>query len=561
MKMLKIFLLAMAIGLISGCGGSSTNNTDDTIDVNDTVDINYPGDLFPDIDEEDLILQEGKPVVETAASADSVVILEPTENDKVVVSDADVIVENYEEGYILLNSSTTISTSSIGKPLFINDIFAGMITGVTDEGTQIRVLIKNADNLNDAYGTLNIEMQNTSILESVQRAIDTNKIKGAYDDINTKPMQFSVIKKPVTNARGITEDEIVLRMDFPEGYYMPIEPRELTCSWGDAECTFTFEESVSHNIALGTTYENSGITFTTEGSYIEMGLGTYMKVHFDENLIADDIFDFTYAQSGYFKSNMQVSVSGELESSWSTDLKPIAAFDVEIVHPKSYLVKTSVSIAPVVTIGVEGKLSGSITATSYLERSGEVRFQYESLADLKEFDTTLTYTPKSLDKDSVEIAVAAEAHAYVFPTSLLIPNIKVLRINYPITLVYLRSGVKLDNAISGAISTGFVVENGEEQESLSAEASVVTSLYGLVQSRWMVRAGGLDFYHTDEYADLYKTDTLNILEWKAQLLEKPQVIVKEDTLDPKIRHITFDTGESAEIKENLYFYYTIADDK
>ncbi len=518
----------------------------------ETWDIHYTGAFFPEIDEEDLISKEGKTLIETAASPDSVVTLEATKKDKVVVSEIDVISKSYEDGYILLTSTTIMDTSNIGNPLFVNDIFTGMITGIIDEGTQLRVLIKNAENINDVYGSLNIDIQNTSIQRSVQRSINTHKIKGTYDDINVNPMRFSLIQKPITNARGLVEDEIILRMDIPKGYYVPIESRSISCSWGSAECSFTVEEAASKNLDLGKKYEQGGITFSTEGSYIEMGLGTYIKAHYDENLIDPDIFDFTVAQSGYFKSNMQVSVSGELSSDWSTALKLIKDFDVEIVHPYSAVVKTSVAIAPVVTFGVSGKLSGSITATSYLERSGEIRFQYDSVSDLKDFDSTLKYTPKSLDKDGIEIAVKAEAHAYVFPTFLMIPNIKLLRVDIPLTLVYFRSGVKLDNAVSGAISTGFVVKNGEEQDSLSAEASVVTSLYGVVQGRWMVRVGSIDFYHTDKYADLFKTGVLNVLEWKAQLLKKPQIIVKEDTLDSTIRKITFDSDESDKIKAKLY---------
>ncbi len=553
-EIISLFLAVMMTfnGCSSDSGGGGTLGTG-------TTPIVYPGMDFPDIDEAALLSETGKQVIETVASADSVVEIDATAREKVVLSTADVVEDNSSEtGYLLVHATASISSSNIGNPLFIDDTFIGMITGVISQSSELKILVANAENINDVYGKLNIELQNSSIRRSVQRSIATHKIKGIYDDINVKPLHFTLFEKPVTNARGVVDDEIVLRMDIPKGYHIPIRQRSISCDFASADCSFTVEGNESERLDLGKAYENGGITFSTEGSYIEMGLGAYMKIHYDENLIAADVFDFTLAESGYFKSNMQVSVSGKLTKDWSTDLKLIPDFDIEIVHPYSAVVKTSIAVAPVVTFGVSGSLKGSISASSYMERSGEIRFQYDSTTDTKDFESTLKYTPKSLDKDAVTVEVQAEAHAYVFPSFLAIPNVKILRINMPLTLVYTKSGVKLDNAVNGLIRNGFVVVNGAEQDVSAAEVSVVTTLSGAVQGRWMVKVGSLDFYHSDAYVNLFRTSALTVLEWKSQLLKKPQVIVKEDASDPQVRNITFDADESKAVKEKLYFYYTVA---
>lgn len=553
-------LLIISFSLVGcGSGGGNSSAGDTTVNPVSNTDTHYPGELFPDVNEQDLLNATSNTVIETVAE-DAVVTVVPTTGDKVEVTASEVISENTVNGYVLLSDTSGVTASDVGKPLFIDTIFMGIITDVLSQNAALKILLKNAKNVDDIYSEFSIEMQNSSIKQSVQRSISRHQIKGRYDDINKNPIRFSILEKPVTNKRGIVEDEIILRMDIPEGYHVPIKQRGINCSFSEADCSFTTQGDAQTKLDLGKEYSSGGITFSTKNSYIEMGLGAYIRMHYDGNLIQKDVFDFTIANSGYFKSNMQVSISGELKRDWSTDLKLIKDFDIEIVHPYSAVVKTSIAVAPVITFGVSGKLSGSITATSYLERSGEIRFNYDSKTDTHEFSSTLKYTPKSLNKDGIEVSVKAEAHAYIFPTVLMIPNVKFLRINIPLTLVYFRSGVKLDNAVTGTITSGFVVENGVEQESLGTEASVVTSLYGSVQGRWMVRVGGVDFYHTDEYADIMKTGVMNVLEWNAKLLNQPQIIVKEDSQNKSIKKVTFSANESDKIKEKLYFYYTIANE-
>lgn len=512
--------------------------------------------LFPTVDEEALVNEVGKDVVETGTS-DAKVSVKPLDGDaSLLVNSSDVLNSDATTSEVLLSSSLAQSKNlQTDKLLYIDNVFQGVINSITDTGSGIKVGLSSVDNIDEVYSQFDIEMRNDSLLSSVQRSIKQQKIHGRYDANNSSPLRFSVKKKSVKNSRGFTNDEIVLRVDIPKGYHVPIKPRSVSCDFSDLECSMTLSGKAIDKLDLGKKYEESGLTFSTEGSYLEIGLGTYIRAHYDKNVFSKDAYDFMVAQSGYFKSNMKVNIAGELSSDWSTELKLMNDFDIEIVHPYSAIVKTSVAVAPVITFGVEGKVNGSITASSYVERGGEIRFMYDSTEDIHRVGTTLKYTPKNMNKDALNVDVTAEAHAYIFPNLLMIPNLKFLRINKPLTFVYARSGVKLDNAIEGKIAKGFVVENSTEQDSKSAQASITTTLAGLVQGRWMVRLGGIDFYHSKEYSDIYKTGSLEILQWKAQLLSKPKILLNEK--DGK-KVVSFSSDDSDKIKENLYFYYTIA---
>ena len=513
-------------------------------------------DLFTKIDEDELLNEVGKDIVKTGSN-NAVVSVKPLDvNHSVLISAVDVISDQSQSGSMTLRSSAGgIQNLEKNSPLFVDNVFKGIVTSVNDTGSSIEVRLKQAENVDEVYSKFNVEMRNDSLLAAVQRSIIHHDIHGKYDSINDQPLRFNVMKKPVSNARGLSEDEIVLRVDIPAGYHVPIEARGVSCDFSDLECSFTTKGKAVDKLNLEKKYGENGLIFSTEGSYLEIGLGTYIRAHYDKNVFSGSTYDFMIAQSGYFKSNMKVNITGELSSDWSTELKLINDFDIEIVHPYSAIVKTSVAVAPVITFGVEGKLTGSVTATSYVERGGEIRMMYDSPTATHRFGSTLKYTPKSMNKDAIDVEVKAEAHAYIFPNLLMIPNLKFLRINKPLTFVYARSGVRLDNAVEGKIAKGFVVENGTEQDTKAMEASVTTTLYGLVQGRWMVRVGGIDFYHSDEYTEIYKTGSLEILQWKAQLLKKPKVIVKEK--DGK-KQIVFDSDDDDKIKGHLYFYYTIA---
>ena len=556
-------LALLVTGFIIGCGGGGGGSS--TAGTVSGPEVKTAADLFPDVDELDLLAHPPKTTVKTLANNGTLHTV-PTEGDKVQLAGSDAISSAIDGSDVIVKSRPDLNASRIGQPLFFDGIFYGMITRVVPNGNDTLLGLKDAEKFSDVYSSFDITVKNDTIATTMQRSIDNGAIKGKYDSINTSPLQISVIKKPVTNARGLTNEEVVLRIDIPEGYKVPYEPRGIDCSFSDLECTLTVKAGLDKKIGLDVTKEAGTLTFSTAGSYIEIGIGAYLRAHYDYNLLSRDTLDFDLAQSAYFKANLTATDSGELKKEWSTTLDLIGSLNIEIVHPYSAVAKTSVIVKPVIVLGVDGKISGNIGITSYLERSGEVRFSFDSRDLSHNISHSIAYTPKDADKDSVTIGIEADANAYVFPAIITLPSLKFARIGPVISLVFLRSGIKLNNNINGKIESGFVVENnGEMQNSTAMEASLTTSLEGIVQGKWYVRLGALqadsqkfvlDLYHSDDYSDIFTTGKLNILEWKAMLLNNPTIEVEETTFDFNKRKISFDLDIDEKLKPKLYFYYT-----
>jgi antitoxin component YwqK of YwqJK toxin-antitoxin module len=513
-------------------------------------------DLFSDIDEAALLKNPPKDKIFTVSNG-AVIHTEPIKNNKVETF-VQIVNEPADGRSIVLDLSADINDSKIDQPLFVDGVFKGIITSVDTSGGNITVGLKDAEKLSDVYDSFDVMFHNDAIKTAVQRSISAHKISGRYDHLNAEPLKISVTERAVSNVRSMTNNEVVLRIDIPEGYYVPIRPHLRSCDFLNMECTVTAAGDISKNIDLGNEYTASGITFSTKGSYIEIGIGAYLRAHYDHNYITADVFDFDFAQSAYFKSNMTVSVSGELGRSWSTTLKLIGDIDVEIIHPYSLAAKTSVVVSPNIVFGVDGKMTGKITASSYVERSGEIRFRFDSTDMSHAVDNSIAYTPKDVSKDGVSIDIQADANAYIFPAVTMLPSLRFARITPPITLAFIRSGIKLNNNINGKIETGFVVENDSEiVQSSAVEATLTTSLEGLVQGMWYVRIAPVDIYSTGTYSDIFSTGKLNILEWKAVLLNAPSIDVKEHPGDYSKRDVSFDIDIDEKIKPKIYYYYTL----
>jgi len=554
-KLIKYFLIIVFSILLASCGGGSSSTTND--------DKHYPGELFPEVDETALINNPPSTLVRTVSN-DAEITVVPTSLPKIDVTETDIIDESNDNSSITLATSQVIDDNNIGQLLFVDGVFKGVITDIDKDNGDFILSLENAEQFTDVYDSFDITFRNDafrkSAVQAMSRAIKQQKI-GRYDHLNTEPLSISVIEKPVlTKSNNQTSDEVVLRIDIPEGYYVPIQPRELECSFTDADCTLTVTTETTKKIVLEKEYKQAGLTFSTKGSYVEIGLGSYLKARYDKNLLSQDFFEFELAQSAHFESNMVASVSGELSRNWSTTLDLLFDFEVEITHPYSLVAKTSVVISPNIVFGVEGKIKGTISATSQVKRAGEIRFKYNSLGNLNTSVNNVKYTPKDLNKDAVDVSIEAEGHAYIMPALTMLPSLKFLRINIPVTFVFIRSGIKLDNELKGKISTNFIVENdGALEQSYGTEASFTTSLYGLIQSRWFVRAAGIDFHHTANYSDLFKTGALNILEWKAQLINPPTVETKDIFGDETTKELSFNIKADKTIAPHLHFYYTIGD--
>ena len=557
---IAIFLLLF---VLVGCSGGTGADSPSTTTDKPAEETNGPGVLFEDIDEEALLNNPPNSVVKTVSN-NALIDVTPTTSPKVELSSVEIISEAPDGSSISLVASSNISQSNVDQPLFIDGVFKGIITGIQDAATDdITIGLRNAENISEVYDSFDVTFRNDEFRNNTVRAISSAVAKGGlgrYDHLNDTPLGVSIIDKRVPNgSRSVTSNEVVLRIDIPEGYHVPIQPRGLTCSFLEADCTMTMQSDAKNRVKMEAEHKRSGVTFSTKGSYIEIGLGSYIKAHYDRNPLSADLFEFELAQSAYFESNIVVSVSGEVSSSWSTQLDLLYDFEVEIAHPYSLVAKTSVIIDPNIIFGVDGKMKGALSASSKLKRSGEIKFKYSSANNTKEESNNIKYTPKNITEDGVSVAIEAEGHAYIMPALTMLPSLKFLRVNIPITFVFIRSGVKFDNEIKGIINPNFVVEtSGNIKEGSGTAASLTTSLYGLVQGRWFVRAAGINFY-TKGYKDLFKTGALNIIEWKTQQLNSPKITIEDHVAGRSKKNITFSIDADKKIEPHIYYYYSVGD--
>ena len=518
--------------------------------------------LFPTIDESAYVNNPPEQVIKTTSKR-AQFKTKPAES-AVVVDANNRKSGSFESGRFVLTEDAGISAGDIGKALFIDGDFEGMITEVTRNGSEIEVDVSKADSLEQMYSSFDLEVQNDALLKAVQRSLQTHSI-GKYDAINKEPLKVTAYKKSV-KSRGVEQEEIVLRVDIPKGYIVPVKPRALDCSFWDASCDFTASGKVKGKLGLDVVWPEGQMTFDSSGSYIEIGLGSYLKVHYDHNTFSDDVFQVTGAQSAYFKANVSVKFSGNLlggeslenKTYWEKNLDLVKGLDIEIIQPYSEFVKTSIMVDPVLTMGAAIALNGTASYQTTITRTGEIRFTYDSTTGESSFNSDVSDKGNNLTKDTIKVGMEASGSVYLFPNLTMIPSIKFVRTTMlGFTIVSLRSGIKLDTTALGRIEEGFTLLNdGKIVESSGTSTGVSTTLYGLIQGKWIIQAGSRIFYTNESYIDIgSKLGNWSIFEWKAPLLKKPKVIVKEK--DGK-KQIVFDSDDDDKIKEHLYFYYTIA---
>jgi hypothetical protein len=90
------------------------------------------------------------------------------------------------------------------------------------------------------------------------------------------------------------------------------------------------------------------------------------------------------------------------------------------------------------------------------------------------------------------------------------------------------------------------------------EASLTSSLSGLIRGKWMVKVGESVLYEEESYNDILKTNPYKLFEWKVQLLNPPKLILKEDSSDISNQKVFF-TSNDGNVLGHLYFYYNIGD--
>ena len=569
MKFLIAFVF-IVFGFI-GCSKGGDEGASSTSEVKQPIEV---APFFSSVDEQALVDNPPAETIETAASSGKADL---TPSQEAVSVDKSVLLSESQAGKSVVVDSAYVSSNDVGKPLFVDNTFKGMIAAVAENNGSSTVTLEPAKKVEDVYQHFEIETKNDSIKaavkRSLQRAIARHQIAGVYDDINVKPLKISIVERPQIRkagaANGAQDDvsDLVLRIDIPKGYRIPVRASDFSCSLSDASCKFTSDFTTHRKTDLGFQYDRDYITFDTAGSYIEVGIGEHIYAYYDHNTLSDDVFKVKGAVSAYYKVSASIKVSANLVDKlniegmkWEKDIQLLRDFKVFIPNPESEAIQSWVAISPHFVVGFEGKLSGTVSYKHEFGRSGEIRVEYDSTTGTHKFFSTAKDNASTSTKDSVGVGVEAEAKFFLFPNITYVPSLTFLGVQEHVSLVALQSGVNMDNAISGKIEEGFVAENKNKYSSgPSAEVSITSTLYGLIRGKWMIKIGSIVLYdNDDEYETILELPKKTLLEWKMQLLNAPKLTIKKDPNDPETKLVYF-TSDDTNLLGYLYFYYNIGD--
>ena len=420
------------------------------------------------------------------------------------------------------------------KALFVADEYKGVIDSVQAASEGVVMTLRNAQTFDEVFNNVDIELNADEIVEQLNRSAHT--IRGKYDAINQAPLRFSFKKVASTkrNVHGMSDD-IILRIDFPKGYYFPAQTRSFDCDIFEASCDASLSVSAKKNVDLGDKATRNGITISTEGSYVEMGIGAYIRAKYDHNTLSKDEYKFELQHSSYFESNFIFNVNGKLEKSWSKNINITNVINVEIAHPYSAVAKLSIGIQPMVELGVTGELEGTMNAEAFSRRTGKMGFKYDS--KIGKFDTKSDVIYSKKNSESIDFEAKVLSEAYILPRVGLRPKLTFLRVSKPLSFGEVRGGVKVGSQLKGEVKTGFVVVNEDfNAEMQKSEASLDLGVEAILDYAIQIRLGKTVFYSMDEYKPLYTSDRLVIFDWKIGLLPMPSI------------EIVFDDGESKQVK-------------
>ena len=572
---MKIYVISVVLFLLlTGCGGGGSSSGSSGItggSSSSSVSSFQPvdmGSLFSPVDEQGLVDNPPADTVDTSASGGKA---ELTPVEDAVNVDGRMMLAEPDTGRTLVIDSLYVSAADVGKPLFVDNVFKGMITAVADNSGASTVTVKPAEKVKDVYQHFEIEAQNdglkAAVKRSLARAIAKRQIVGKYDAINAHPLKISLVERPEARSVDDTMNGLVLRIEIPKGYKIPVEPRDFDCSFTQASCKFTSDFTTKRKTDLKFQYERDFITVDSTGSFIEIGVGEHIYAYYDHNTFSDDVFKLKAGISAYFKSNLTIKVSANLAAKlkedglkWEKDIQLLKDFKIFIPTPASEAVQTWVTVSPHFEFGFEGKLSGTVTYKHEIDRQGEVRVDFDTTTGTHRFYSNASDKAANSTKDSLSVGVEAEARFFLFPNLTYVPSITFYGVNEHVSLVALQSGVNMDNTLLGKIEEGFVAENKEKYSSgPSTEVSLTSTLYGLIRGKWMVKIGSVVLYESDDgYQNILEMPKHTLLEWKMQLLNAPKLTVKNDPNDPESKLVYF-TSDDSNVLGNLYFYYNIGD--
>jgi flagellar hook assembly protein FlgD len=556
MKIIISIISVIITVLLIGCGGGGSGgndtvtNTASSSSVSDTLENPLNSQSFT-LDESDFIDTSTFTVLQGTAADENVTLELKNSSNALSISSTDVTrTRSTADDY---SYPTTLSEESvrdyIGKALLIDGAFAGMIERF-ENGT---IIVKNAENISDVYSRFDVSGSLASVEQNVQAAV--RRSLGKYDAMNAKPLKISVVQKEVSSQTRAKTVEPVLIVEFPQGYTIPLT-RAVNCDLGEAMCDAQLQYDEKYPIDINKEASFGSVTFTTAGSRIEIGLGAYLRAMYDYNAVSDNQYLFEFKPSAYYKVTMQMAITGSSISAAEKTFKIFSdGFSIPIPL-YSKLVTLNLNLVPEIVLGMESAPNNkdvTFKASLESERSGYVRLSYSNAGgsmgkSIQESADPLVKSAITLHVDTGEDKIVG----YLFPEIALRPQLQFAKISKKVTIAYVRNGARIDTKIKGVVKDDWIVENTEITGSTVEDVFLKTYLYGLIDYKWDVKVGDTDIVSSDDWSEIYKSDTLNILEWMSQFLQEPTVNIE---IKDKKRHISFDI--ESKYKKNIRFYYTL----
>jgi len=539
--MFKYIGIVIALIALIGCGGGTSSTSSTSVEEDKAL------DTYFSIDEEDF--------KDPTAFSNKLVGEDP--NAKLEVEntkDALFTTKSEFDGSSIDVNVSTMKTY-VGKALFVDGLFEGIISDVTQKDVlSSNVVIEDAQDISQVYDKVELDFSLETMASDLTRSLKSRSI-GRYDYLNSQKLKASVKVKNISKVRGVENNELVLRIDIPKDYTMKINPkaRGLECDIFDAKCIAEIETTPEKKFSLEQNLTEYGLTFSTDGSYIEFGLGTKLKLTYDKNLLEVDYVAFELTQSMFYEANFVYSVTGELSKNWESALNLTDGFDLIIPHPYSTVANVSVLIKPDIVIGASGSVKGEFLAKANNKREGAVTFSFDSTSKNLVASKNISTSAENTAEGSMSVDIEAKANAYIFPNFALSPRVDFLRIQHPFGFGIVRSGVKVNNDFEGHFETGFTVTQQLEDttSNLDANASFLITYQALVDYKFNVMFGTETLYEEETFTTLYESDKGIIFDWSISLLNTPTITT---TQEGSKNYITFDI-EATEHKDKIKFHY------
>lgn len=484
-------------------------------------------------------------------------ILEPVED--AVDLNATPLLESEEKSILF---AAGLDDTLLEKPLFAAGEFRGIVTAVTPEGNATRVTLREARHVAEVYASIDVNLSVDGFVEALKRELPN--LKGTYDHLNAAPLRYSVRKELGRARDGTFGEEIILRIDFPDGYRLPVTPRDLDCDFWEASCEFTFDKSYAERYTLvGSTIHHPtyDLYVTADGSFLEFGVGIAVEAKYDHNLWPqDDTYSFRFLASSYFKSSLLFHAHGSFSREWESEPINITnGFNLPVPHAYMHLVALNVFWQPSIEVGASGTITGDFVARAQSLRTGKIGYSFTSNNARPQPDNrNPQFYPYNSDQNSLEFEAQLEANAYILPRIGVRPTLTFLRVSEPLSFGEVRGGVKVDAELSGHIETGMEVVNSEFNAHLDAGVGFNIGLIGIIDYIVEIKYGDETLFEAmDDHETLYESERKVVLDWQLELLQTPQII--ETELADGTKTVTFDI-EMENLEHKAHVVYTYAQD-